>query len=135
LIGPGVARGTSNTPVSTRQIFHTILDWAGVDATDSLRAASREVVAGEAMKPFLDYGWQPQVMAIEGRQKAIVAGQLEVYDVIADPAEAHNLAPGANLSRSVRATLQQYPIPTLASAATAAAPTNVSDEDRRKLAS
>ena len=27
------------------------------------------------MKPFLDYGWQPQIMAVEGRQKAILRGQ------------------------------------------------------------
>ena len=45
-----------------------------------------EVVLGEAMKPFLSYGWQPQVMAVEGRHKAIRAGRLEVYDVVADPA-------------------------------------------------
>ena len=33
------------------------------------------------MKPFLEYGWQPQVMAVEGSRKAILAGKLEVYDV------------------------------------------------------
>jgi tetratricopeptide (TPR) repeat protein len=94
------------------------------------------VVAGEAMKPFLDYGWQPQVMAVDGRQKAILAGKVEVYDVVADPAETHELSAAASLSREARATLQQYPIPTIegAAAATGAAPA-ISDADRRKLAS
>jgi len=54
LIGPDVAPGSSDVPVSTRRVFHTILDWAGIDATNSLRKSDREVVAGEAMKPFLD---------------------------------------------------------------------------------
>jgi tetratricopeptide (TPR) repeat protein len=102
---------------------------AGVDAAKSLRGSDQEVVVGEAMKPFLDFGWQPQVMAIEGRLKTIAAGQIEVYDVIADPAEAHNLAATANLSRSVRAALKDYPLPTLE------APRPPTDEEQRKLAS
>src|SRR5712691_4221085 len=63
LIGPGIKPGVIDTPVSTRRIFHTILDWAGIDATNSLKPRTEdrgprtdEVVAGEAMKPFLDYG-------------------------------------------------------------------------------
>ena len=51
-----------------------------------------EVVLGEGMKPFLAYGWQPQVMAVEGRFKVIQAGTREVYDVVADPAETRDLA-------------------------------------------
>jgi tetratricopeptide (TPR) repeat protein len=129
LFGPGIAPGTSDVPVSIRRVFHTMLDWAGLDAAKSLRGSEQEVVVGEAMKPFLDFGWQPQVMAIEGRFKTIAAGQIEVYDVIADPAEAHNLAATASLSRSVRAALKDYPLPTLE------APHATTDEERRKLAS
>ena len=147
LVGPGVKAGTSDAPVSTRRIFHTVLDWAGVDGTNSLRAEARPspgasrhplpegegVVAGEAMKAFLDYGWQPQVMAVEGTRKAILAGALEVYDVAADPGETHNLAAQASLSREQRATLRDYPIPSLAQAANAATPGDA--EERKKLAS
>jgi choline-sulfatase len=132
--GPGVTAGRDNAPVSTRHIFHTILDWAGLGAEGSLRGSARDVVAGEAMKPFLDYGWQPQVMAVDGRLKAIRAGRVEVYDVVADPAEAHDLANSASLTRAARATLTDYPTPSL-EAATVAAPPNVSEEERRKLAS
>src|SRR5215217_3910399 len=60
LNGPGVAAGVSDVPVSTRRVYHTLLDWAGVASPDSLRQASPEVVLGEAMKPFIEYGWQPQ---------------------------------------------------------------------------
>ena len=132
LIGPGVPAGVADGPVSTRRVFHTILDWAGIDATHSLRKPDTEVVLGEAMKPFLDFGWQPQVMAVEGKQKAILAGRTEVYDVIADPAETHDLATTANLSRSVRASLREYPLPSTKPAPGAK---TINEEERRKLAS
>jgi tetratricopeptide (TPR) repeat protein len=128
MAGPGVSPMTSDAPVSTRRIFHTIRDWAGLDASHSLRKSEQEVVVGEAMKPYLDYGWQPQVMALEGRLKTISAGKIEVYDVIADPAETHNLAASASLSRSVRAAIQQYPLPSFA-------PPPADDESRKQLAS
>jgi len=131
LIGPRVANGVSNTAVSTRRIFHTILDWAGIDSTNSLLRNDSEVVVGEAMKPFLDYGWQPQVMAVDGTRKAILAGKLEVYDVAADPGETHDLAAGANLSRQSRAALHEYPIP---SADAQQSASNLSSEEQKKLA-
>jgi tetratricopeptide (TPR) repeat protein len=131
LVGPGVVAGTSDLPVSSRHIAHTLLDWAGIDSTNSLRKAVKEVVAGEAMKPFLDYGWLPQVMAVDGSQKAILAGRVEVYDIAADPAEKIEIT-DASLSREVRATLREYPVPSAAAAATAA---ELDDEGRRKLAS
>jgi tetratricopeptide (TPR) repeat protein len=129
-----VKAGNVDAPVSTRRIFHTILDWARIDATNSLNRTANEVVAAEAMKPFLDYGWQPQVMAVDGRTKAIRAGRVEVYDVVADPGETHDLGNAANLSRAARATLRDYPVPSLAAAASGEPP-SVSDEERRKLAS
>ena len=119
----GGRAGVSDAPISTRRVFDMI--------TGAASPAER-VIAGEAMKPFLDYGWQPQVMAIEGRQKTILAGTTEVYDVIADPSESHNLAPQASLSREVRATLHEYPVPSLQEAATSGA--NLSPEERRQLA-
>lgn len=112
IVGPGVTPALVATPVSLRRIHHTILDWAGLGAEQSLRGSDDEkVIVGEAMKPFLDYGWQPQVMTVEGTQKAIMAGRLEVYDIAADPREQKNLGSTAVLSREVRATLRDYPIP------------------------
>jgi choline-sulfatase len=133
LFGPGVAPGRSDEPVSIRRIFHTILDLAGVSAADSLRGPSREIVLGEAMKPFLSYGWQPQVMAVEGRHKAILAGRLEAYDVVADPEEVRDLGDAAPLSRPLRNALRDYPPPPLGGPPLAA--TSLGEEERRKLAS
>jgi tetratricopeptide (TPR) repeat protein len=132
LVGPGVAPGTSDVPVSTRRVFHTVLDWAGVASADSLRGPAEEVVLGEAMKPFLSYGWQAQVMAVHGRLKAISAGKLEVYDVRADPGETHDLGAAAGLSREARTALLDYPVPSL-EPTRAAPPLNA--EESRKLAS
>jgi len=132
VVGPGVPPGVSDAPVSTRRIFHTLLDWAGLGAADSLRGDAPELVLGEAMKPFLEYGWQPQTMAIEGRTKAIQAGELEVYDLVADATEAKNLAASADLSRPLRTALREYPTPSLAARR---APDTLSAEERQKLAS
>ncbi|HEV7242998.1 MAG TPA: sulfatase-like hydrolase/transferase [Thermoanaerobaculia bacterium] len=131
IAGPGVGAGSHDEAVTTRRVFHTILDWAGIDATNSLRGAGSEVVMGEAMKPFLDYGWQPQVMAVEGNMKTILAGRTEVYEVVADPAETRDLATKADLSRPVRAALRDYPLPSLQPPASE----ELDDEGRRKLAS
>src|SRR5258707_6879030 len=107
--GPGLDAGVSDTPVSTRRIFHTLLDWAGVATVHSLRSAGHdpgEVVLGEAMKPFLEYGWQPQVMAVAVKYKAILAGEIETYDIAVDPGETRNLGSKAQLPAGIRKTLE-----------------------------
>jgi len=134
IAGTGIAAAVVDTPVSTRRIFDTILDFAGLGANVSLRHPQPEVVAGESMKPFLDYGWKPQVMAVDGRLKAILAGRVEVYDVIADPGETHDLGASASLSRAARATLQEYPVPS-PDAAAVTSTSGGDEESRRKLAS
>ena len=133
VIGPGFTAGVSDAPVSTRRLFFTMLEWAGLGAAHSLRQDETEVVMAEAMKPFLDYGWQPQVMAVDGRRKTILAGSLEAYDVIADPGETRNLAAQGDVSRNARAALRDYPIPSPNAAAQGAGA--MTEEDRRKLAS
>ncbi len=132
IVGPGVEPGLRDTPVSLRRVFHTILDWAGLDPALSLRGEQPELVIGEAMKPFLAYGWQPQVMAVEGRHKAIRAGATELFDVLSDPGETRDLAGEVGLSRGLRTALNEYPTPALAPARAADA---LGEEDRRKLAS
>ena len=37
IAGPGVSAGTASMPVSTRRVFFTILDWAGLGSDHSLR--------------------------------------------------------------------------------------------------
>jgi tetratricopeptide (TPR) repeat protein len=130
--GPGFKVGTVDTPVSTRRVFHTIAAWAGVATDASLHQKTNEVVVGEAMVPFLQYGWRPQVMALETRHKAILAGSVEVYDVAVDPAERTDLAGQIDLSRAVRKSLSEYPVPSLTE--TAAGKT-LDEESRKQLAS
>jgi choline-sulfatase len=132
IAGPGVTPGVHDDPVSIRRVFHTVLDWAGVADAHSLRGHWREVVLGEAMKPFLSYGWQPQIMAVDGRQKAIDAGRLEVYDVVVDPGEQHDLAASARLTSAMRRALDDYPVP---SPDAASVPDDLSEEATRSLAS
>ena len=132
VVGPGIASTTVDHPTSTRRVFHTVLDLAGLDSTMSLRRDEPEIVLGEAMKPFLDYGWRPQTMAVSGVIKAIQAGVVEAYDLAHDTGETRNLGSGANLPAGMRKALDDYPIPT---AAAARAPATLDDDARRRLAS
>jgi Tfp pilus assembly protein PilF len=134
LAGPGVAAGATDAPVSTRRIFFTVLDWAGLGAAHSLRTDDRDPVLAEAMKPFLEFGWQPQSTIVDGNRKAILAGKVqEIYDLAADPGETHDLQATFILRPAVRTELWDYPVPSLAAAAQNAPP--MSAEDRQKLAS
>jgi choline-sulfatase len=130
--GPGVRASVSDAPVSTRRVFHTILDWAGLDQPLSLRRPGGEVVVGEAMKPFLEYGWQPQVMAVDGRHKSILAGRVEIYDVQADPGETRDLAAGSGTRPQTPPALRDYPVP---SPASSRPPETLDDQAKKSLAS
>lgn len=135
--GPGVAAGVDDTPVSTRRVHHTLLDWAELGTAHSLRAGAGEpeVVLGEAMKPFLEYGWQPQVMAVDARdglRKAILSGRVEGYDLAADAAERTDLAAGPALPNRLRNALFDYPVPVPGQNPE---PSSLGAEDRQKLAS
>jgi choline-sulfatase len=132
VVGPNIQAGVIQTPVSTRRVFHTLLDFAGVPSSDSLRGESQEVVLGEAMKPYLSYGWQPQIMAVSGPLKSIFAGTTETYDLSQDPGESKNLGSGARLSADMRKALDDYPVPSPDAART---PEALSEEARRNLAS
>ncbi len=133
----GLAPGARDEPVSTRRVFDTILAFAGLGRTDAGLAAPAaprpEIVLGEAMMPFLDYGWQPQAMAVEGKLKLIRSGATEIYDLAADPRESTNLAGRTEPNREAAAALSAYlaKLPTSPSASDA----NLSDEDRKRLAS
>jgi Tfp pilus assembly protein PilF len=132
LVGPGVPVGQSDTPVSTRRVFHTLVDLAGSAEPLSLRRASTEVVMGEAMKPFLEFGWQPQVMAVSGRHKSILAGRIEAYDVVSDPLEARDLAADGRTGPPAPGALRDYPVP---SPAASRPPETLDDHARKALAS
>lgn len=131
----GISPARIDAPVSIRRVFHTIRTWAGLggdDSLDSSAAAAERVVMGEGMKPFLDYGWQPQVMAVDGSIKVIRAGRIEAYDIRSDPKETADIANSVTLTRELRRAIRDYPDPQPAGAESTAP---LSDEDRRQLAS
>jgi choline-sulfatase len=130
LAGDGVPAGEATAAVSTRRLHDTLLAWAGLPGPSSLLGdVAAEVVLGEAMQPYLSHGWQPQVMAVDGRWKAIRAGALELYDLAADPTESRDLAGEASPDRRLLTALRDYPLP--GAEATAA---TVDEETRRRLA-
>ncbi|HEX5215017.1 MAG TPA: sulfatase-like hydrolase/transferase [Vicinamibacterales bacterium] len=113
VVAPDAAAGVVAAPVSTRRIFHTVLALAGLGPAGEALGRAGEVVLGEAMKPFLEYGWQPQVMAVDANHKSILAGRVETYDVIADPAETNDLTQSPGLPPRVPPALRDYPIPSV----------------------
>ncbi len=135
--GSGVAAGERRHPVSTRRVFDTVLGWAGLDGSAGLLAAEPETVLGEAMKPYLQYGWQPQVMAVRGRLKAIRSGPVELYDVLDDPGESRDLAAESGLEPELARALRDYPLPRPVDEAEAneEITEEITEEMRRQLAS
>lgn len=131
--GGGFEPGVETAPVSVRRIAHTIRDVAGFAREQSLRTAGTDAVLGEAMKPFLNYGWQPQVMAVDGWSKVILAGRIEAYDVARDPREERDLAEQPAVSRRARDAARDYPPP--AASGADAASSALSADDLRRLAS
>ena len=98
LAGPGVAPGVEDgAGQHPPRVSHGARLGRAWSRGQPARRSRQDVVLGEAMKPFLEYGWQPQIMAVQGRQKAIFAGATELYDLAADPSEARNLGGGADV--------------------------------------
>jgi len=131
IAGTGIPAGVRTEPVSIRRIFDTILDWAGHEQPRSLLREVPETALGEAMKPYLQYGWQPQVMAVSGRIKVIRSAETEVYDVRTDAAESRNLAGEVELDGELERSIHAYPLP---SAATAGAGAPLGREEIERLA-
>ena len=109
LAGSDVEPGRFEGAVSTRRVFHTVARWAGLEVEGSLLEGSDETVLGEAMKPALQYGWQGQTMGVRDRWKVIRAKGLEVYDLLDDPQESHDLAEHWSADRQLLSDLRAYP--------------------------
>lgn len=89
--GSGIEAATSERAVSVRQVFDTVLEWSGESRAGGLLGNMVEPVLAEALKPYLQYGWQPQFMAVLDGIKVISSGDTEIYNVRTDPAETHNM--------------------------------------------
>ncbi len=130
--GTGLDAAVRTEPVSIRQISATVRGWAGDQSSNTLLDPGEDTILAEAMKPHLQYGWQPQVMAVRDRMKVIRSGEVEVYDLEADPTEARDLAGDAEIAPELRRALRAYPLPAPADSGSGAA---LSREDQERLAS
>jgi tetratricopeptide (TPR) repeat protein len=107
-VGSGISSGEADAAVSVRRVFDTILGWADLDSDFDLLTPAEEIVMGEALKPFLQYGWQPQVMAIRGDIKVIRAGGTEVYNLRSDPAESVDLSESVVIDPEIVEAIESY---------------------------
>lgn len=106
--GDGIAPGHIDRAVSIRQVFDTVLEWAGLKTERSLLGTSREPVLAEGLKPYLQYGWQPQFMVVLDGIKMIQSGDIEVFDVRSDPGETSNLAGSIDLAPELQGAISAY---------------------------
>jgi len=108
LVGSGISTAHAETAVSTRRVFDTILGWAGLDSSYDLLAAVPEIVLAEALRPYFQYGWQPQVMAVRGSIKVIQSGETEVYDLRSDPSESVDLSDRVEIDPEIEEAIRAY---------------------------
>ena len=131
LVGSGIPMAQVETPVSTRRVFDTILGWAGLDSSYDLLAADPEIVMAEALRPYLQYGWQPQVMAVRGSTKVIQSGETEVYDLQSDPSESVDLSGTVKIAPEIEEAIRGYALPVFEEALS---PDPLDEESKKQLA-
>ncbi|MDJ0837708.1 MAG: sulfatase-like hydrolase/transferase [Acidobacteriota bacterium] len=111
IAGTGIEPGREDRPVSVRDVAPTVLAFADLEKNHGLLRPDNEVVLGEAMKPFLQYGWSPQVMAVSDGLKVIRSTSMEVYDLTTDQTESQNLVETRKPSPKILKALFNYPVP------------------------
>jgi tetratricopeptide (TPR) repeat protein len=130
ITGSNVETKTITEPVSLRRVAPTLARWAGLEVDFSLEAPEAELVMGEALKPYLQYGWSPQVMVIDGHQKLRLAADVQVFDLEVDPTARRPLDNKDKASRKALKALKDYNIPKNDGRVD-----HLSEEQRAKLAS
>ncbi len=111
---PKISPSVRSDPVSVRQVRDTFREAAGLAAPLSLtRPGSGGVPLVEAMEPFLQHRWQPQIAGIFLPQKLIHAGRLELYDLDRDPQETRDLLSEMQPNRHLAKAVRDYPLPQL----------------------
>ena len=120
LIGPGV----EGPGIDRRSL--TLADVRGLLSGGSDVAAP---VVAETLAPMLDFGWSPLFAAVEGRFKLIRAPRPELYDLVRDPGERHDLLAESGAPPLKLALLLDGIAASLPRAATSA----LDDTERRRL--
>ena len=125
---PGSRRAgeTVRAPVALIDVFPTVAAVAGMNPPSSLpgrsmtewlepgapnqRAARR--IYSETLYPRLHLGWSDLASLTDDRHQYIESPRPELYDVVADPGEKHDLAPGLPPAlRALSAALAAFPRP------------------------
>ena len=126
LVGPGVDVGRRDDAVSVAGLAATLAGLAKVDfgpaevpgwLASTAEARAGVPVVAESMKPFLQYGWQPQTMAVAGGWKLIKSGGYELYDLVNDPDELEDLASQSEIPEALSVAVDSYSLPTPSSGA------------------
>lgn len=128
LSGTGINPGEEKRVVSIRRVFDLVKGLA--EPEPSLKNIAEPVVLAEAMKPFLQYGWAPQTLAVSERWWVIRDMNLRMYDVLKDPGTQTNLFGNQAVPNEILAALKGYPLP-----ATQAEKVTLSQEEVARLAS
>ena len=122
--GPAVRPAVEQNAVAHVDLVPTILDLVGVAIPGGLegRSLAGPVPADralyfEALDAYLTRGWAPLKGIVQGGWKYIDLPEAELYDLAADPAEAHNV-----IGRGDRADRLQKALAAMDSAMGAAAP-------------
>lgn len=122
--GPGIRAGLRlSAPVQSVDLFPTLLELTGLSLPAATKLAGRSLagalrggaapaeatVYAESLVPLLNFGWSDLRVVRQGRLKYIQAPRPELYDVVADPGERHDLAASrAATSESMRAALGRF---------------------------
>ncbi len=106
--GDGIEAELIERAVSIRQIFDTVVQWAGGSAGKGLFDGISGPVLAEALKPYLQYGWQPQYTAVLDGIKIVQAGDVQVFNVLSDPMETEDLYGTIDLAPELQGAISAY---------------------------
>jgi choline-sulfatase len=138
------AGGSAAAPVGLVDLFPTVARAAGLEVPAGLPGVPLDVpgeaektpgqreraIYSETLYPRLRLGWSDLASLVDARHHYIEAPRPELYDVVADPAEKRDLAPGLPPAfRSLRVALSRIARPFVAPSA------NDDPERARQLAS
>ncbi|HYS55644.1 MAG TPA: sulfatase-like hydrolase/transferase [Thermoanaerobaculia bacterium] len=80
-------------PVQLADVFPTVLDLLGIERSDrSLLKGSSKPIYAETLYPRIHLGWSELRSLIADRDQYIEGPRPELYDLVGDPGETHDLA-------------------------------------------
>ena len=145
IVKPAGSRGGGrrvDAPVQHVDLVPTLLDLAGAPAPADVRGRSlrpllehsgdipETSIYSESLSPRYHFGWSELYALTDGRYRLIRAPRDELYDLAQDPGEKSSIAEARPQVRSA----MRSALDALIANASVTAPSQVSSEDRQKLA-